>query len=351
MEYATVVLPVAVTAATTETHDATSAAVVLPAAAANLANAIVVSATAAAAAVAANETIAIDTTIESQHDATSAAVVLPVAAANLATAIVVSATAAAAAAVVNETIANDTTQVQQKDLGGDASVDAQHFESVYHNQQSTGPQGALETVMASTKVTLERDRCIDSLDQLITKLSTLNDKSSGISPGFDCIDNKLPWKQVGVFPQYETLDSVNEKRGMIPLPSPESTMELFKMVKFAWQKRVEYEMCETIEEKESYCSCISSWRPKQNIMKQICNQVIEQVMAREASACLRAQPSISRVWNEAYAPDTCPHPDTMDCLYLDSLICLLTAETYLHSYVEAALAATSTSEYQLFLLY
>jgi hypothetical protein len=297
MEYATVVLPVAVTTATTETHDTTSAA----------------------------------------------AVVLPVAAANLATAIVVS--AAAAAVAVNETIPIDTAQVQQKDLEGEASVDVQHFESAYHNQQPTGPQGALESVMASTKVALERDRCIDSLDQLITKLSNLSDKSSGISPGFDCIGNKLPWKQIGVFPQYETLDSVNEKSGVIPLPSPESTIELFKMIKSEWEKRVEYEMCDTTEEKESYCSCIRSWRPKQNIMKQLCNQVIEQVMAREASACLRAQPSISRAWNEAYSPDTCPRPDSMDCLYIESLICLLTAETYLHSYVKAALAAKSTSEY------
>ena len=300
MEYATVVLPVAVTTANTETHDATSAAVVLPVAAANLATAIVVS--------------------------------------------------AAAAVAVNETIPIDTTQVPQKDLGGEVSVDAQHFESAYHNQQqSTGTQGALETVMASTKVTLERDKCIDSLDQLISKLSNLTDKSSGISPGFDCVENKLPWKQIGVFPQYETLDSVNEKSGMIPLPSPESTIELFQMIKFAWKKRVEYEMCDTTEEKESYCSCISSWRPKQNIMKQLCNQVIEQVMAREASACLRAQPSISRAWNEAYSPDMCPHPDSMECLYIESLIWLLTAETYLHSYVEAALAAKSTSEYQQFL--
>lgn len=299
MEYATVVLPVAVTTANTETHDATSAAVVLPVAAANLATAIVVS--------------------------------------------------AAAAVAVNETIPIDTTQVQQKDLEGELSVDAQHFESAYQNKQATGPQGALETVMASTKVTLERDKCIDSLDQLITKLSNLSDKSSGISPGFDCIGNKLPWKQIGVFPQYETLDSVNEKSGIIPLPSPESTIELFKMIKLAWEKRVEYEMCDTTEEKESYCSCISSWRPKQNFMKQLCNQVIEQVMTREASACLRAQPSISRAWNEAYSPDTCPHPNTMDCLYIDSLVCLLTAETYLQSYVESALAAKSTSEYEKFL--
>jgi len=167
----------------------------------------------------------------------------------------------------------------------------------------------------------------------------MSDRSSGISPGFDCIDNALPWNQIGVFPQYETLDSVNATRGIIPLPSPESALELYELIKFAWQTRLDYEACNT---KESYCSCIGNWRSNQNILKQICNQVLEQVMAREASACLRAQPDITRMWNEAYSHDTCPLPDTMDCLYIDSLIRLLTNETYLDSYIQAALAATST---------
>ena len=144
------------------------------------------------------------------------AVVLPVAAAaaNLATAFVVSAVASA-----SETT-TDTTQVHN-DVGGDDSVGVQHFETVHQNQHQ---QGALESIMASTRVSLERATCIESLDQLITKLSTMSDRSSGISPGFDCIDNALPWNQIGVFPQYETLDSVNATRGIIPLPSPESAL-------------------------------------------------------------------------------------------------------------------------------
>jgi hypothetical protein len=67
-------------------------------------------------------------------------------------------------------------------------------------------------------------------------------------------------------------------------------------------------------------------------------------MTREASACLRMQSAITLRWNEAYSPDTCPHPDTMECLYIDSTIRRLTNETYLSAYIQAALAATSTSE-------
>ena len=302
MEYATVVLPVAVTAAAP---------------------------------------IADDVRAE-----TALAVVLPVAAANLATALVVS-----AAATANETT-TDTTHVQ-KDVGCEDAVVAQHFETVHQQQHSAGSDGALESVMASTTLSLERATCIESLDHLITRLSTLSDRSSGISPGFDCIENALPWKQIGVFPQYETLSSVNATKGMIPLPSPESSIGLFELIKHAWQKRLEYEKCDTEEERESYCSCTGHWRSNQNVMKQICNQVLEQVMTREASACLRSQPAITRIWNEAYSHEACPcpYPDTMDCLYIDSSICLLTNDTYLHAYIEAALAATSTSEFELLSLH
>lgn len=272
-----------------------------------------------------------------------AAVVLPVAAANIATALVVS---AAVAAVAN---ASDTTTVADqvpKDTGNEDFVDAQFFEAVHnhHPQRPLGQQGALESVMATTKISLERSKCIDSLDQLITRLSTLSDRSSGISPGFDCIDNALPWKQIGVFPQYETLDAINATSGVIPLPSAESAIELFELVKIAWQNRLKYEACDTKEERDSYCCCIGHWRPTQNILKQICNQVLEQLMTREASACLRKQPAITLRWNEGYSPETCPHPDTMECLYIDSTVRLLTNETYLSAYIQAALAATSTSE-------
>mmetsp|Transcript_23520 Transcript_23520/g.35637 ORF Transcript_23520/g.35637 Transcript_23520/m.35637 type:complete len:116 (+) Transcript_23520:30-377(+) len=80
------------------------------------------------------------------------AVVLPVAAAaaaNLATAFVVSAVASA-----SETT-TDTTQVH-KDVGGDASIGVQHFETVHQDQHQ---QGALESIMASTRVSLERATC------------------------------------------------------------------------------------------------------------------------------------------------------------------------------------------------
>mmetsp|Transcript_16779 Transcript_16779/g.27567 ORF Transcript_16779/g.27567 Transcript_16779/m.27567 type:complete len:696 (+) Transcript_16779:177-2264(+) len=266
---------------------------------------------------------------------TALAVVLPVAAANLAAALV------SAAATVNEAT-NNTLHVQKDDVGCEDAVGAQHFEKEYHQQHSTASQGALESVMANTTISLERATCIESLEQLITRLSTLSDRSSGISPGFDCIDNALPWKQTIVFPQYETLSSVNATKGIIPLASPESSIELFELIKLAWQKRLDYEKCDTEEERESYCSCIGHWRSNQNVMKQICNQVLEQVMTREASACLRSQPAITRIWNEAYSHEACPYPDTMDCLYIDSSIRLLTNDTYLHAYIEAALAATST---------
>ncbi len=292
MEYATVVLPVAVTAASPSVDDVRAESAL--------------------------------------------AVVLPVAAANLATALAVS---AAAAAAVNET----TTDVQ-KDVGCDDAAGAQHFETVHQHHHSAGSQGALETVMASTTISLERATCIQSLEQLITRLSTLSERSSGISPGFDCIENALPWKQIGVLPQYETLSSINAKQGIIPLPSPESAIELFELIKFAWQKRLDYEKCDTEGERESYCSCFGHWRSNQNVMKQITNQVLEQVMTREASACLRSQPAIASIWNEAYSHEACPYPDTMDCLYIDSSIRLLTSETYLRAYIEAALSATSTSE-------
>lgn len=271
---------------------------------------------------------------------TALAVVLPVAAANLAAALV------SAAATVNEATTN-TLHVQKDDVGCEDAVGAQHFETEYHQQHSTASQGALESVMANTTISLERATCIESLEQLITRLSTLSDRSSGISPGFDCIDNALPWKQTIVFPQYETLSSVNATKGIIPLASPESSIELFELIKLAWQKRLDYEKCDTEEERESYCSCIGHWRSNQNVMKQICNQVLEQVMTREASACLRSQPAITRIWNEAYSHEACPYPDTMDCLYIDSSIRLLTNDTYLHAYIEAALAATSTSEYEI----
>lgn len=300
------------------------------------------------------DTAAAETTDDVRGEAAALAVVLPVAAAttvaattvaaaNLATALVVS--AAAAAANVSE-VTTDTTQVQ-KDLGGEESIVAQHFETVQQQQcqhHSACSQGVLESVMARTTIGSDKATCIDLLDNLITELSTLSDRSAGVSPGFDCIDTDLPWKQIGSFPQYETLDSVNATRGDIPLPSPESALELFKQIKSAWQKRLDYETCDTEEERESYCSCIGRWRPNQNAMKHLCNQVLEQVMAREASNCLRTQPAITRLWNEAFSNDTCPHPDTMDCLYIDSSIRLLTTDTYLNAYIQAALATTSTSE-------
>ena len=290
MEYATVVLPVAVTAAAPNADDVRAESAL--------------------------------------------AVVLPVATANLATALAVT----AAAAAVNET------SYEQKDVGCDDAAGAQHFETVHHYHHSAGSQGALESVMASTTISLERATCIQSLEQLITRLSTLSERSSGISPGFDCIENALPWEQIGVLPQYETLNSINAKQGIIPLPSPESAIELFELIKFAWQKRLDYEKCDTEGERESYCSCFGHWRSNQNVMKQITNQVLEQLMTREASACLRSQPAITSIWNEAYSHEACPYPDTMDCLYIDSSICLLTSETYLRAYIEAALSATSTSE-------
>lgn len=238
-------------------------------------------------------------------------------------------------------LATALTQLVPKDVRGEDSDGAQLVEAVHHHH---GPQGALESVMATTKVSLDRVTCIESLDKLITRLSTLSDRSSGISPGFDCcIDNALPWKQIGGFPQYETLDAVNATRGLIPLPNADSAIELFQLVKLAWQVRLEYESRDNKEERDSYCSCIGHWTPNQNVLKQICNQVFEQVMTREASACLRKQPAITRIWNEAYSPDTCPHPDTMECLYIDSMIRLLTKETYLHAYILAAAATTTSS--------
>mmetsp|Transcript_20721 Transcript_20721/g.31978 ORF Transcript_20721/g.31978 Transcript_20721/m.31978 type:complete len:116 (+) Transcript_20721:112-459(+) len=81
------------------------------------------------------------------------AVVLPVAAAavaaNLATAFVVSAVASA-----SETT-TDTTQVH-KYVGGDDSIGVQLFKTVHQNQHQ---QGALESIMASTRVSLERATC------------------------------------------------------------------------------------------------------------------------------------------------------------------------------------------------
>ena len=220
-----------------------------------------------------------------------------------------------------------------------------HLFGAIQQQHAAGEQSVLESIMSTAKVSLERSICIESLGDLITRLKQ-GGNSSSISPGFDCINTALPWDEIAVFPHYETLHTVNATKGIIPLPSPVSAINLFELVRLVWQKRLDFEACSTNEERESYCSCIGHWRQNQNILSHLCNQVLEQMMAMEASTCLRKQPSnFSTAWNEAYSPDKCPHLVTMDCLYIDSLVHLLTSDTYLQSYIDAALSATSTSEY------
>jgi phosphatidylserine/phosphatidylglycerophosphate/cardiolipin synthase-like enzyme len=125
----------------------------------------------------------------------------------------------------------------------------------------------------------------------------------------------------------------------------------FRLVREAWVERLEW-----AERKQSaagnqttndvdVCSCIGSWEHFGGIvLSSLVNQVVEQLMIREASDCLRDNLELCRVWNtELYAPDSCPSLESMKGLYLDGNVHLFSGlEDYLSEYIEAALRSKST---------
>jgi phosphatidylserine/phosphatidylglycerophosphate/cardiolipin synthase-like enzyme len=128
--------------------------------------------------------------------------------------------------------------------------------------------------------------------------------------------------------------------GAIPLPCTEIAMKYFLRIKDVWRDRLDWAAT-----KDEVCSCIGKWQHKQtiNILQNLSNQMIEQLMVQEASACLRNQLNIGLIWSECYTPEKCPSPEEMLPLYLDSTVHLLgNIEDYIYSYVDSALKARHT---------
>ena len=144
---------------------------------------------------------------------------------------------------------------------------------------------------------------------------------------------------------YQTLDSINNSSiggNAIPMPCPEVAYEYYLLIKDAWQERLEWATLES-NKKEEKCSCIGMWQHKPvNTLHILSNQVIEQLMSREASSCLN-QPNLPSLWAACYTPDKCPGPGEMSTLYLDASVRVLgTRGEYIYDYVASALQATST---------
>lgn len=132
-------------------------------------------------------------------------------------------------------------------------------------------------------------QCIESLDSLITKLSCLDYVSfkMGTSPGFDTVDSALIWRDVQNFPHYETNDLA-------------LGLALSHLIRRSWVERLEWAEAKAAGgDVETICSCFGQWEHfGGSVLTLLTNQVIEQVMIREASACLRSNSELFQVWNE-----------------------------------------------------
>jgi len=236
-------------------------------------------------------------------------------------------------------------------------------------------------------------RSIDSLDSLLHQLLSSVDyhdvtslQRGNSSPGFDTANNDAntttTWTDImggSLFPHYETLDKTavvmmhpndiialpggnnGNDATMIPIPTVEHAVECYRCIREAWVLRLQWAVAAsaasskeingnnnntTTTTQTKFCSCIGQWEHfKGNVLRCLANQVIEHLMTREASSILRATPPcITDIWNnECYQPETCPTPDTMDSLYIDSTIRLLPShEGYLRTYIATALKARNT---------
>lgn len=214
------------------------------------------------------------------------------------------------------------------------------------------PWQPLDSIVTSTSVELIGERglsaedpdtisySIESLTALVDILSNVKASRLGISPGFETVESDSAWRTLDAFPEYQTLDIVNLILGTIPMPCTEIAIKYFLRIKDVWQERMDF-----AASKKEVCSCISTWqhRPTTNVLLSLCNQVIEQLMVEEASACLRKQLNLANLWLECYTPEKCPSPDEMTSAYLDSTVQLLdNLEDYLYSYVECAMTAKHT---------
>ncbi|KAL7487018.1 hypothetical protein ACHAW6_015863 [Cyclotella cf. meneghiniana] len=182
---------------------------------------------------------------------------------------------------------------------------------------------------------------IESLDGLIGKLSSLTGTSQlGISPGFDTRDSKAIWRSLDfTFPEYETLDTVNSTK-QIPVPSSDAALEYFQLIKLVWEKRLEWAMSDA-EKRARFCDCFGKWSHYGgDVLRCLFNQVLEQLMVREASACLECMPNLASTWADQYTHEKCPPPKLMESLYVDSSVRLLhSRDDYIQSYLDAAMKA------------
>lgn len=210
----------------------------------------------------------------------------------------------------------------------------------------------LEAILSSSRIEVaggqaespdEIRASIDSLDALIGKLSSLagaGQSQFGISPSFDTRESKAIWRGLGIaFPEYETLDTVNSTK-QIPVPSVDNALDYFQVIKTVWEKRLEWS---TAEDDTKFCACIGKYKHygrSKNVLQSLYNQVLEQLMVREASGCLECMPNLHSEWADLYTPEKCPPPDLMESLYVDSNVRLLdTRDNYIYAYVSAALQA------------
>ncbi|KAL3791285.1 hypothetical protein HJC23_000902 [Cyclotella cryptica] len=208
----------------------------------------------------------------------------------------------------------------------------------------------LEAILSSSRVKFvggqaespdEIKISIESLDALIGKLSSLTGTSQlGISPGFDTRESKATWRSLDyAFPEYETLDTINSTK-QIPVPSSDSALEYFQLIKLVWEKRLEWATSDS-ERRELFCDCFGKWTHYSgDVLRCLFNQVLEQLMVREASTCLECMPNLASKWAERYSPEKCPPPKLMESLYVDSSVRLLySRDNYINAYIDAALKA------------
>ena len=216
-------------------------------------------------------------------------------------------------------------------------------------------QQPLESILLSTKVQVDEKTAEDaisiqtslsSLDVLIQKLSNRDPCDDfGTSPGFDTVDSNEIWRDIDLFDQYQILEGINiSRQELIPMPSPIVALKYFLRIKDSWKERLEWARL-SHDERKNVCSCIGQWqhKPSNNILRTLANQIIEQLMSQEASACLRSQPNIVILWEDCYSPEKCHGPDEMTSLYLESSVRLLDSrDNYIQSYINCALKAQQT---------
>jgi hypothetical protein len=129
----------------------------------------------------------------------------------------------------------------------------------------------------------------------------------GTSPGFDTVDSALIWRGVENFPHYETYTLAF---GLAPSPSPKKLVEYFRLIRRSWVERLEWAEAKAAGgDVETICRCFGQWEHfGSSVLTLLTNQVIEQVMIQEASACLRSNSELCQVWNEELYADSCPSP-------------------------------------------